>query len=175
MSDRDKLRHIVDELDYLLAERSQKAAECPRIIVFHGHHQPGTLCLPGETVEKASLWLGSREMPLHLSPTGLLILDCLSRFRQTPLCAAHIERILASDPFYVRHGANALCVDRAGVRPKRASIKVYIQRIRLQLGMALGEAGLNLNPSQILTREATDSNIILYRLKISVEFRHRQQ
>src|ERR1035438_558536 len=101
MSDREKRRPIVEEIDYRLSERRQRAVERPRLVVFHGHHQPETDCLYGETVEQAYLAYGAQEIPLRLSPTGLLIIDCLSRHRLTPLSAKQIERILSSDPFYV--------------------------------------------------------------------------
>lgn len=172
MRDREELRRIVEELDYLMAKRRQRAGECPRFVVIHGHHQPGTDCLHSETVEKASLLFGSKEIPLHLSPTGLLIVDCLSRFRRTPLSTAHIERILASDPFYLRHGANALGGSRPVARPKRASIKVYIQRIRLQIGKAIAAAGIDTKAETILTSETTDSNVVVYGLSVSVAVRH---
>ena len=79
MSGREEFRPIVEEIDYLLAERRQRAVERPRLIVVHGHHQPETDCLHGETVEQVLLVFGTKEFPLHLSQTGLLILDCLSR------------------------------------------------------------------------------------------------
>jgi hypothetical protein len=34
------------------------------------------------------------------------------------------------------------------------------------------EAGLNLDPGKVLIAETTDSNIVVYRLKASVEFIH---
>lgn len=173
MRGREEFRPIVEEIDYLLAERRQKAVEHPRLVVDHGYHQPETDCLPGETVEQAYLAIGTKELPLHLSPTGLLIIDCISRHRWTPLSAAQIERILLSDPFYLRHGANALSGNGAAIRPKRASIRVYIQRIRVQLGEALGEAGMNMKPERILASETTDSNVVVYRLNAKVEIVHR--
>jgi hypothetical protein len=173
MSDKKELRPIVEEIDYLLAERKQRAMECPRIVVVHGHHQPETDCLPGETVEQVSLVFASREFQLHLSPTGLLILDCLSRHRRTPLSAAHIERILSSDKFYLRHGANALNGNNAVVRPRRVTIKVYIQRIRVQFGKAIRKAGFSGTAEKLLVSEATDSNVVMYGLRVSVAFKHR--
>jgi hypothetical protein len=145
-----------------------------RLVVIHGYHQLGTDCLHGETVEQVFLESGAGEFPMRLSPTGLLIVDCLSRHRRMPLSAPHIERIFSSDPFYLRHGANVLSSNRRAVRPKRASIKVYIQRIRVQLGKALSEAGLCVRPERILVSETTDSNVVVYWLKASVDFRHRQ-
>ena len=174
MKGREDLRPIAEEIDYLLTKRRQKAVERPRLALIHGHHRPETNCLHGETVEQAYLAYEAQKVPLRLSPTGLLIIDCLSRHRPTPLSATHIERILSSDPFYLRHGANALGASRAAVRPRRASIKVYMRRIRVQLGKALKEVGLDVRPEGILVSETTDSNVVVYGLKTNVEVRHRQ-
>lgn len=79
---------------------------------------------------------------------------------------------MASDLFYLCHGANAKCGNIARVRAKRASIKVYVQRIRGQIGKALLKAGLKMSPESILLSELTDSNSVVYKVKIIVEFRH---
>jgi hypothetical protein len=168
-------RNQIDRAETENPAGRQSAMERLRLVVFHGYHQPETDCLHGETVEQVSLVTGAGEFPLRLSPTGLLIVDCLSRHRCTPLSAPHIERILLSDPFYLHHGANALSSNRTAIRPRRASIKVYIQRIRVQIGRVLSEVGISIRPETILVSETTDSNVMVYRLTSSVEFRHHQQ
>lgn len=145
------------------------------LIVVHGYHQPETTCLHGETVEQAYLSFRGRDFPLHLSATGLLIVDCLCRYHLTPLTAVRLERILALDPFYRRLGANAPWAQPTTIRPRRDSIRVYIQRIRVQIGKALREAGVNVTPGKVLVSETTDSNVVVYQLKVGVEIRHRQR
>ena len=89
------------------------------------------------------------------------------------LTAAQIERSLASDPFCIRLGANAPPAPRPSVRLARKLIKVYIQRLRLQLGKALENAGLAMRPEEVLVSEDTDLlNIKAYRLSIPCEFVH---
>lgn len=170
----EPLRPVIEEVEYLLAERRLLAAEGPHFIVTHGNHEHGTLCMPGETLEQVSMVCCWDEFPLHLSPAGLLIVDCLARYRRVSLTASRIARILASDPFYVQHGVNADGGGRKLVRPNRSSIKVHIQRIREQITKAFTETGITLDPYRILISETTDSNIVAYRLKASVEFRHRE-
>jgi len=169
----ESLQPIIEEVDYLLAERRQLAADGPHFIVTHGYHRHGTLCLRGETVEQVCLAYRCREFPLHLSPTGLLIVDCLCRYRRTSLTAARIAEILASDPFYMHHGANAHKRNGKVPQPSRASIKVHVQRIREQMAKAFKEAGLNIALNRVLISDMTDSNIVVYRLKAGLELRHR--
>jgi hypothetical protein len=173
MRSHEHLRPIIEELDYLLAERRQLAAEGPHFIVTHGFHNPGTLCLHGETVERACLMYRWQEFPLHVSPTGLLIVDLLCRYRRTLLTAARVEQIMLTDPFYTRHGANGHGVCGNVALPHRTSIRVHIRRIREQMAKTFIEARLNLDPVKVLIAETTDSNIVVYRLKASVEFMHR--
>jgi hypothetical protein len=173
MKDNEGIRRLVDEIEYLRARRAQMATAIPRLIVVHGYHRPETDCLHGETVEQINLSVRSNVIPLRLSPTGLVIADVLARKRPMPLSASHIERILASDPFCVRLGANAAPAPRPTIRLTRKSIKVYIQRLRQQLGKALKEAGISMQPEEALVSESTDLlNVAAYRLTIPCEFVH---
>lgn len=167
------IREVVAEIEYLHAKRAQVSSASPRLVVVHGEHQPLTKCLPGETVEQVSLAVHSKVIPLSLSPTGLVVADVLARKRPMLLTAAQIERSLASDPFCVRLGANASPAPRPSVRLARKLIKVYIQRLRLQLGKALKDAGLATRPEEVLVSEDTDLlNVKAYRLSIPCEFVH---
>jgi len=144
-----------------------------RFIVTHGNHEPGTLCLPGETVEKVSLLSREREFPLPLSPTGLLLFDCICRYRLTPLTSSRIEKIMKSDLFYLNHGANLH--DRRVLHqalPSRASIKVYVYRIRQLLAKALAKAEMLVAAQAVLVSEETDSNVVVYGIKATVETLH---
>lgn len=167
------LREVVEEIEYLRAKRAQVASTNPRLVVVHGEHQPLTKCLAGETVEQIGLALRSSVIPLSLSLTGLVVADLLARKRPMLLTASQIEHLLASDPFCVRLGANALRAPRPAVRLARKSIKVYIQRLRWQLGKALKSAGLAMLPEDLLVSESTElSNVTTYRFAIPCEFVH---
>ena len=164
------IREVVEEIEYLRAKRAQASSASPRLVVVHGEHQPLTKCLPGETVEQVGLAVHSRVIPLSLSPIGLVVADVLARKRPMLLTAAQIERLLSSDPFCVRLGANASRALRPAVRLARKSVKVYIQRLRWQLVKAMGLAML---PEEILVSESTElSNVMTYRFAIPCEFVH---
>ena len=172
MKYRDALMNVVEEVEYLLAKRRQSALEQLHLVIVHGHHRPGTKCMPGETVEQTILATPSEEYQLNLSPTGLLIVDCIARYHRTPLSASRIERLLSSEPFFLRHSANDVSNQRTVVRPRYDSIKVYIGRFRGQIANAPARAWLNSNPYRILAPESTDSNVVVYRLNVRVEIIH---
>lgn len=167
------IRKVVAEIEYLRAKRTQISTASPRLIIVHGEHQPLTDCLAGETVEQISLSVGSCVFPLSLSPIGLVVADLLARKRPMLLAASQIEHLLASDPFCVRLGANSPSAPRRVVRLARKSIKVYIMRVRRQLGNALNDAGLAMLPENILVSASTElANVMTYRFAIPCEFVH---
>lgn len=169
----DNIRRIVAEIEYLRARRARTSELRPRLIVSHGHHQAVKHCLPGETIERSWFSVSSEAIPLRLSDNGLVLLDVLARKKPQPLTAAHIERILAADPFYLHLGANGVSAEKQKIRLTRKTIKIYIQRLRKQIGKALKKAGLSMRPEEILISEDTDLlNVKAYRLAIPCEFVH---
>ncbi len=173
MSNDYGIQRIVEEIEYLRAKRMRDADAIPRLVITHGHHRAVQDCLPGETIEQACFAVGPRVVPLRLSPTGLVLVDVLGRKRPTPLSVTQIERIIASDPFYVRLGANAAPITTHPIKLTRKTIKVYIQRLRQQIGKALEEAGLALQPENVLVSDDTELlSVKAYRLAIACEFVH---
>lgn len=173
MSDDYGIQRIVDEIEYLRAKRARHEGAVPRMVIAHGHQQAVRDCLPGETIEHAHFSMHSDLIPLCLSPTGLVLVDVFARKKPQPLTAAHIERILAAEPFYVRLGANTLEARGATIKLTRKTIKVYVQRLRQQIGKALSELGLAMRPEEVLVSEDTDLlSVKAYRLTIPCEFVH---
>jgi hypothetical protein len=173
MNSIERLSHIVEEIDYLRAERNILATEGPHFRVIHGGHQRETLCLHGEIIEQICLIHRWNLFPLSLSATGLLIMDCFCRSRLKPLTASRIAQILASDPFYMRHGANLGIGKLITAPPGRSAIKVYVQRIRQQMAKTFDSAGVLLDPAMVLVSGTTEKSAVAYTLRASVEFVHR--
>ena len=172
----DSIRRIVEEIEYLSAKRAWRSEARPRLIVSHGHHKAVKDCLPGETIERAWFSVHSKAVPLRLSGNGLVLLDVLARKKPQPLTAAHIERILAADAFYLHLGANGLSVEKQKIRLTRRTIRIYIERLRKQIGKALKSAGLSMRPDDVLVSEETELlNVTAYRLAISCEFVHQTE
>lgn len=158
---------VVDEIDYLRAERSMLIRQGPHFLVIHGLHEPETECLPGEMVEEVWLLADCKRYPVSLSPVGLVVMDCFCRNRNKPLSVGRLSNILTTDPFYTRYGANSPR-RQSLVMPARSSIKVYVQRIREQIAMAFQKARLPIDPGSVLSAEPTDSNSVAYKLRASV-------
>ena len=104
----------------------------------------------------------------HLS---LLMMDCFCRYRM-PLTAWRIEQIMNSDPFYVDHAANQIGHDKIITKPDSRTVRVYVPRIQRRMETVFKDRGLMVDPLQILTSEPTETNVIVYRLKATVEIVH---
>ncbi len=165
--------HVALAVDYLVAKRKQTRSAQARLVIVHGHHQPGTACHSGETIDQVFLGVGGCLIALALSPTGLVVVDILARKRSMLLSAAQIEQIAASHPFYTHLGTNTASKQRRAIRLARRSIKVFISRFRRLLAKASAQAGLDMRPEKILVSEPTDLlNITAYRLALPCEFAH---
>lgn len=168
----DSFAPILQEVDFLVAERKEIAAAGPHFKIIHRFHESGTDCCAGEEITSASLVCRSREYVLRLSPKLLMLFDYLARHRHIPQSAAHIVSGMQRSTFYTKHGANArVAVQRSG-RLTFRTVKVYIQRLRDAFQIVFGEANLNIDPFLVLVSEATDTNCTLYRLKATAEWVH---
>ncbi len=173
MNGSESLVRVVEEVEYLLARRRRRAQERPRLVVVHGHCQPATICLPGESIESAHLSYSDREIPVYLSLPGLMLCDCMVRHPHTQLSVARIERILKNDPFYRRLGTNSF--ERIEEMPMftRVALRVYVARLREQIAKALRKGGSMPSPEEALKSETTDSNVVVHRISLPVAIAHR--
>jgi hypothetical protein len=173
MNGSEPLVRVTEEIEYLLARRRRRAQDRPRLTVVHGHHQPGTMCLPGESIESAHLSYPDQEVAVHLSLGGLMVCDCMVRHHHTLLSIARMERILADDPFYRRLGANGFHGAEEAPMFTRKALRVYIARLRDQIAKALRKGGSMLSPDDALVSEPTDSNVVVHRITLPVAVMHR--
>lgn len=168
----DGIRRIVAEIEYRRARRIHREQERPRFVVVHGYHEPASICLPGETIDRCHLKFPEREILIQLALPGLMLSDCLARHHHTPLSIARMERILASDLFYRRLGANACARLEEPPMFTRVSLRVYIARLREQIAKALRKGGSLLLPEEALVSESTDSNVVVHRIALPIEIVH---
>jgi hypothetical protein len=72
----------------------------------------------------------------------------------------------------MKHGSNAMLQNGLKRRISRSAIKEYIKRLRLAFELAFRDAGLNLDPRQVIASEATVTNEVGYRLKVTIDWFH---
>ncbi len=152
----------------------QQASATMRFRILHRFHKPGSDCLPGEEIGLIWLVVGSREYSLNFPLALRILFDYLARHRWLPQSSVQIEAGIRRDAFCLRHGANARTSHKQTRRISRSTVKEYVKRIRQALSIAFGEAGLNIDPAQVLTSEPRIGNEVAYRLKATVEWMHLQ-
>ncbi len=172
MSDERVLQQIREEVEYLCAKRLRVRMISPRVVIIHWSYATEKQCRPGETIESAYLAFPAAWIRVGLSPTALIIADCLVRYRRSSLTASRMEHLFRADPFYRRLGANALGSTQEVLAPKRSSIKVYIDRMRAQFAKALLAGGSDSCAQTLLASDRTDSNVVTYRFTVATEICH---
>ena len=130
------------------------------------------LCAPGEEIVIVYLVHRSQLYPLRLSLALRMLVDYLARHSHFPQSASQIEAGMRADPFYLKHGSNALIHNGLKRKISRSAVREYIKRLRLALDLAFLEAGLNLDPQQVVVSERTVTNEFGYRLKANIEWFH---
>ena len=167
----DRFIPLIQEVEFLIAEAVQLEDVGPCFTILHRNWMPGTVCCPGEQVALVELNHRADGIPLSLPLAERLQFDYLGRYR-LPQSAAQIEAGMRTDAFCVNHARNAGISSRQTRKFARSEIRVYIQRIRKALEDAFKEAGIKLDPADVLVSERTTGNEVSYRLKGSVEWIH---
>lgn len=168
----DRVSGLIEEVEFLATEQRVLAATGPQLRIIHRHHDGGSGCRPGEEVALISLVHRFRDVPLGLTLALRIFVDYLARHRRFPQSAAQIEAGIRADAFCLRHGANAKTTRRLTRRFSRSAVKGYVNRIRHAFMVAFLDAGLNLNPLDVLVSEHTEGNEVMYRLRASFEWIH---
>ena len=70
------------------------------------------------------------------------------------------------------YAANQIGCDQVVAKPDSRTARVYAPRIQKRMETVFQEVGLKVDPLQTLISEPTDSNVIVYRLKATVEIVH---
>lgn len=176
-ADREMIRHyiglLMEEASIALwppEENGKLRSNKLRVVIVHRFHHPGTDCCPGEEILVILLVHQGREYVLRLSTGTTMLFDYIARqrFGQS---ASQIAVGIRHNAFFVKYGPNPIGSGRRR-RISRTSIKEYIKRIRQALSLAFKEAGIDLNPCDILQSEKTVGNEVKYRLRANVEWRH---
>lgn len=165
-----ELREIAEKTELLLAELRQVNQNGPQLRVLHRFRTHGIIaCEAGEEISAVLLLPRDKEVLVPLSRAMRIVVDYLGHQR-FPQSASQIAAGIQRSHFYKHEGARARIYSRLKI--SRSAINEYIKRIRLALKCAFREAGLELQPSQVIESIPSVGNEVLYRLRAQVEVCH---
>lgn len=166
------LTPVMEKVELMLLEiRHLKSARL-HFTILHRFRAPGTACAPGEEVAAVYLMVQGREYHIPFSSTLRLLFDFLARNARLPLSASQIAACFQADEFCSRHGSNIASHGRLQRRVARSAVRVYVERIRKALASALKEAGVRVDPRNVLASEETSMNEVGYRIKGTFAWLH---
>lgn len=168
----DGVMKIIEELEFLEAERRQMSERGPHFRIVHRFHQPNSGCAPGEEILAVCLIHRGREYCLPLSLALRILFDYLARHSRLPQSAAQIEAGIRAECFYTQHAATVMGKDRFIRSIPRSYVRVYIERLRSALDTVFCEAGFLMNARVVLLSVPTVMNEVGYRLKVTAEWTH---
>ncbi len=162
----DPVDRIIEELEFIEAERRQFHENGPHFRIVHRSPRQLTPC---NFHEKVAVYLIHRGRTFHvgLGTTLVTLFDymaCHNRLAQT---ARQIEN--GTRPQGPLEGRRT--VVRVSSIPRRY-VRVYADRIRAALGLAFRNAGLEVSPDAVLVSEETALNEAGYRLRGTFEWLH---
>jgi hypothetical protein len=167
-----KFASLIEEVEFLDAERKYLAAMGPYFIIVHRFRKPGTICEPGEEVVAVLLVYDGREFPLPLPLALRLLFDFLARHPHLPQSALQIQAAMRNDPFYTKHGFNAGKDCHLIRKITRSAVKPYVPRIRQALELTFKEAHMQIDAESVLISQETVSNEVGNKLRGTFEWRH---
>jgi hypothetical protein len=173
MNDSKSIQPLIEEVEFILAERRDLSARGPVFRIRHRFHLAGTKCAPGEEIVGVVLAHRDSEYQLGLSLSQLFLFDYLARHTHLSQSARQIELGVRADQFYRRYAKNAGGGDAITRLLARSSIRVHVGRIRQALSRAFREAGIQLlDPCDVLVSQETVSNEVGYRFRAIIEWLH---
>jgi hypothetical protein len=162
---------ILRGVERLLFELVSLEHNGPHIVIVHRYRLRvyGARCQAGEEVSQVVLVHGAHQANIYLPLGPRLLFDHLARSKYIPQSAAQISSSMRLSPFYSQHGKNSGILSIRKIGPQ--SVKEYVKRVRMALGKAFEETGLQMDPKGILVSHPV-SNEVRYNLKARVEWLH---
>ena len=168
----DSLKSLMEEIEFVMAERKELSARGPIFRIVHRFRMPGSDCLPGEEIFAVFLVYRGCEYHLRLPLALRILFDYLARHSRVPQSAGQIELGIRADDFYRRHAANGtgrMAVTR-GIA--RSYVRQYAPRLRQALELAFEEANLRIDPRNVLMELKTVGNEVGYQLRANCDWAH---
>ena len=170
---KSSLKPILNIVDLLVAEIRCLRSAGPHFRILCRFRMPGGIGrLPGQEVYAVFLVYRGREYQLRLTLAQRIVFDYLANHRRLAQGARQIELGIRADPFYKFHAKNANGRSVLTRRIPRSSIKVHITRLLRALDLAFREAGLGIDPRNVLVTQDTVGNEVGYKLKATCSWTH---
>lgn len=167
MSVSDTASRIVEELEFIEAERCQLNAKGPHFRIIHRYSERFVPCGPHEEIAAAYLVHAGRTVQVGLGTALLGLFDYMALHNQISQTARQIES--GTRPSR-SPGVRRTALARSGI-PRRY-VRIYLDRICFALGIALQKAGIEIKPEAVLVSEETAMNEKGYRLRGTFEWLH---
>jgi hypothetical protein len=168
----DSLKSLMEEIEFVMAERKELSARGPSFRIVHRFRMPGSDCLPGEEIFAVFLVYRGCEYHLRLPLALRILFDYLARHSRVPQSASQIELGIRADDFYRQHAANGTGRWPVTRSITRSYVRTYAIRLRQALELAFQEANLRVDPRDVLTEPKTVGNEVGYQLRANCDWAH---
>ena len=163
----DPTDRIIEEIEFIEAERRQSRESGPYFRIIHrSERRPDSYYSYQEAVAVFLVCKG-RFFQVMLGSVLVKLFDYMARHNRLAQTARQVENGTRADPLFRM---------RRGIRPKncipRRYVRVYVDRIRVALGLVFRECGLGIRPDAVLISEETVMNESGYRLRASFQWLH---
>lgn len=163
----DPADRIIDEIEFIEAERRESRESGPHFRIIH--RSDGQLFTYPSYQEAIAVHLchENRLFQLGLGSVLVALFDYLARHNRLAQNARQIEDGTRADPLFKMRR-------RTGPKNRipRQYVRVYVDRIRMALGLVFQQYELGIRPEAVLVSEETVMNEVGYRLRASFEWLH---
>jgi len=165
MSVSEAVDRIIDELEFIEAERRQLKAKGPHFMIVQRDGEQCNACASHRDFAAVYLLHQGRFFQVSLGTVLMRLFDYLARHNRVAQTAKQIENGTRID-LSLRVPRDAVSTS---VIPRRY-VRVYVRRIRQALGVALRQAGLEIESDAVLASDGTALNEVGYRFHGTFEW-----
>jgi len=173
MPSKNSLSPVLKKVDLLIAEIRHLRSAGPHFRILYRFRMPGSSGrLPGQEIFAVFLVYRGREYQLRLTLAQRIVFDYLANHCRLAQSARQIELGIRADDFYKFHAKNANGRTVLTRRIPRSSIKEHIRRLLQAIEVVFQEAGIGIDPRNVLLVQETVGNEVLYKLKATCSWTH---
>lgn len=167
MYDSDATDRIIEEIEFIEAEWRQLREKGPHFRIIYRSDERSPFGASYQAPIAAYLVHKGRSFQVALGSVLIKLFDYMARHNRLVQTASQIEDGARAARFLEirRRAGSRICIPRRYVR-------VYVERIRVALGLVLQRAGLGIGPEAVLVSEDTVMSETGYRLRGSFEWLH---